>query len=365
MEGILLQRARILQPENVKGYLDEIIKYEILDLYRTYSYHLDHLKSYKFSPGVEETVANSLKEKMKLLELQYGELPPKEEIEKYEEKHRTAMGMALYPYAIDYLEPLKISRIYGLQDLCGEADPNLKTIKTVDELRANVEKMVRADIFFEAEINPSVPVGSNKVIIEMYCNIADIYNVEDGSGRSISIIAAYDNPHAARVGLRELKKIYPEMLLDELMLILPMSKEVKDAFEREKNYYISVRSRRGEEETFRRLVRERNFKLLDFAIPYLEKLGIEPEEIEDYGIPINSFDDLLTYLQASLSDYIPPINARFRGRKINLMFEPLLSDWTGWKLDEIYGIYRFVVGIETPDVEERTLEDIFQSYVNI
>ena len=384
MEGIILQKASIFQPELVPEYLEEIIKYDILTSYKGLSYCLDSLrrfrKYFELPREVEEEVANYCKKQIRLLEAHYGsKLPPRKEVNKHIEKHLTAMGMALYSRAIDYLKPLKISRIYELQDLYSEVIyPN---IKTLDELRANVEKIARTGPFFKAIINPPVPVGSNEVIIAMDYSIADIDKVKDGSGRSISIIAAYDNPHAARVGLRELKKIYPEMLFDELLFIIPMSGEVKDAFEQAENYYLSLRSKRLVEwstedmKTLIELRRERNLKLLDFAIPHLQELKIKPEQIEDkiivegklkdYITPINSFDDILTYVKSSSSNHIPFINALFRDKKIKMMFAPtLLTDWLGWKLDEIYNIFRYGVIIGNRD-GERVLEDIFQSYENI
>jgi hypothetical protein len=394
MRGIILQRADIFDPTSVPEYLEENKKYNILVRFKSLTNAEISLLRRRKDPKWRKETRKFYEEKKKPLETQYGDkLPPMKEIDEHIEKRLAAMSKSLYSHAIEYLKPLNISKISELQDAKDETRIN-SNIKTLEELGANIEKIIRvyrekfgidlhfspSEPFFKAVINPPVPIGSNDVIIEMHCDIFDIDRVEDRSERVISIVAAYDNPSAAKIGLRGLKKIYPEMKFDELLFILPMPKEVKNAFERAKNYdnilHKSPNVSEEEERILIRLNRKKNSKLLNFSIPHLQKLGIKPVQIKDfkltdnfirsYTVPVKSFDDVLNYVELFPKYHIPDIDASFDGRKIKLIFAPgssLLYWPPSWKLNEMYNIYSYGVIIENHDAEG-TLEDIFQSYIS-
>jgi hypothetical protein len=120
------------------------------------------------------------------------------------------------------------------------------------------------------------------------------------------------------------------------------------------------------------LNKERNLKLLSFVAPYLQKLKINPEQIErEPAILVKGFDDILDYVNSfSYSREKAGIltaerivsqsfdaNARFDSRKIKLHFAPLsLSGLESWMFEP----YDYGVKIENQMLRER-----WKTYFNL
>ena len=82
-------------------------------------------------------------------------------------------GVVLYSKTIDYLEPLNILEVSTLRDRLHYKD--LPNIRSIQELRSNLQVIATTWPEFDAIISPAVRLGTNNVRIEMFYSSDDAF----------------------------------------------------------------------------------------------------------------------------------------------------------------------------------------------
>lgn len=327
-------------------------------------------------------------------------------------KDRTNLGLSLYPNTIAYLQPLNVS---GISNLRGTYD-NEKFpdgIADLEGLMRNVSAIASTWPVFDAVINPAVPVGTNNVRISMHYDGFDdievvrteleqmaedykqgkitpqnkyherflrgiVESVErekqtpsEYRQRSISIATRFDDPQTARIGLRQLGTIFPEMLFEEELLAVELPQETAEAHRKARDYLHAhwlydhklgpKPDYKFDDATYHRLTKDANLQHLEFLAPYLQGFGVVPTTASNFAesgsmeraiVPVSQYDEVVTLMKDEkyTDPHIPKISALFDGKKVELDFS---------KGNAIFGIFDFGVVIENRD-REWTLEDILE-----
>jgi hypothetical protein len=352
----IVQEVRIFDPSTLPDYIDAVKKYTaVIPLKIEYK----DSKGKDVSKDLLESTYSDEKKKA-WWEKNFGtKLPPKDDIDRFYDG--TAMSMELYPSALSYLNQLNISKISDIRDHYHGGKIEIEA-DTLQGLQANVAKLARTMPAFNADVNPHVLLGSNNVTILMHYSAADDFEVKKKTGRSIVVSCMFDEPEKSRVGLRNIKKLFPEAIFNEELYILEKSEEVKEASKKERDYFKELLEKRtftkerlGTLETLRD---ESNDKLLEFSMPYLERLGINPRYTSYYKgkkskiVGLKSFEDLEKKIHSEEMKTIPVVYADFGGRNISMDF--FLGNLTFDMSDR-------AVKIESSDADG-TLEDLLQKY---
>lgn len=369
MNGLIVQKAKIFDPRTLPDYIQE--------------------------------ATNSRK------------APFSRDVEGHLYQDTTKLGLSLYPGTIAYLQPLNVS---GISNLRGRFDNEKLPEGIVDlgGLTRNVGAIAFTWPRFDATINPTVPVGTNSVRISMYYDgsddsevvrremgqIAEDYrqgkitpkdeyhertlkgiaeaverekqNPSEYKQRSVCIAARFDDPQSARIGLRQLGTIYPEMLFEEELLAVGLPQEIAEAHRKALDYlhqHWLYDHRLGQkpdyefdDADYHRFTKDANLQHMRFLTPHLQGLGIVPitasyfygdlKPTERRSVPITSFGDVVDIIANESYDrpHIPEISAMFGDRKVEMDFS---------RGNGTFGIFDFGVVIENRG-RERTLEDILE-----
>ena len=343
-------------------------------------------------------------------------------VEEHTKKDTSPLGMSLYPHIIRYLQPLNISRVSNLEGrFANEVMP--KGIENLKGLEDNLKAIAYTWPQFDASINPVVQVGTNTVRIMMFYDGWDGYesverdlretaekyrqgkitptdklheialkkavaeidelNPQKYEQRSVSLSAKFENSKDARIGLRQLKNIFPEMLFEEELLAIKLPQEVAKAHKKARDYLHAhwcydhglgpKPDYKYDSATYDRLTKDANLQHMKFLAPHLEEWGIMPLtasyftetlSIEKTVVPIKVFGDVIDLMAAEsyTNPHIPNVSALFSpirgllgGPKIELDFS---------RGNGTFGIFDFAIVIENKD-KEGTLEDILEKAQSI
>ena len=263
--------------------------------------------------------------------------------------HLATMGNALYPHTIEHLRQLNVSDISSLKDAHGNFGGHdivqmPEGIVDLDGLKRNLGNIAAAWVQFDARIHPSVAIGTDYVRIQMAYSTEDSWEGPEASRdrKAIEIAAKFNDPQAARIGLRPLDTIYPEMSFEEMLHLGRVPEEVgrlQDSLQDSRN--LSSRVAR-------------------YLSSQLQEIGIVPYSARHYDAatgertdsPVTSFDEV-----ADIDDkngWGPTIYARFGGRgEVELQFLQLALNST---FPEDSGYYLTVKNKSA----RGTLEDILE-----
>ncbi len=321
----------------------------------------------------------------------------------------TSLGMSLYPHTVAYLKPLNVSDISNLRvSFDDEKLPG--GITNLEGLSRDIAAIAHIWPEFDAVINPSVPVGKPSVRISMHYNgldeieiltreleqIAEDYrqgkttpkdeseektlkaivkSVEMGrqqpseyKQRSIRIAAKFDEPEAARIGLRQLITLFPEMLFEEELFAVKLPEDIAEKHRKASDYlhahwcYEHDLGPKPDYEfnavTYHRLTKDANMLHLLFSANILQGLGIAPRaakhfsESKTISVPVSNYEDVAALIADDkyASPHIPTVSAAFGDRSVEL-------DFNGG--NATFGIFDLSVAIKNM-AQAGTLEDILE-----
>jgi hypothetical protein len=180
----------------------------------------------------------------------------------------------------------------------------------------------------------------------------DDYDEKHGEGynpRAIEVVAKFLEPKKGQVGLRNLKLLYQEMLLDERLYVGVLPPDITRSRKEARNHA-------GERR--REMIKQANIQHLRFCDLYLKELRIVPLSVSfyddrsnmHYTISLTSLGDIAELMMSGTYKglKIPEISATFNDREITIDFYPR---------DQRFGITNSALNIGNKS-EEGTLEDI-------
>ena len=361
MSGAIIQEVKIFDPSNIPGYIIE----------------------------VDNWISS-------LVSRQLQGLPPKD---------TSDMGRILYPHLIKYLQPLNVSGIFNLKlydalkgDYVQAKSDGATDIKYLEN---NIQNFAATWPEFEAMINPRILIGTHKVKVHMHHSSGDsihqqfkkkeyLQDIQDSEknlktitqdshykSRSISIAAKFEDPKFARIGLRYLKQLYPEMIFEEELFAFDLPDDLIGLIIESEKYLIQrlIEAEREDKELedgfdmdyCPEIALDSSLRLLEFLVPKLKLLELIPTTVsywayksDSFGFEerkhsINSFNDIQQIMKEENISYIPEVIAKFNDRKVRMDFKR-----TGY----IFGINNSGVCILNID-REGTLEDILQKLQTI
>lgn len=278
----------------------------------------------------------------------YSDLVTEEEYAKI--VRAAALGKTLYLHALELLEKLNILGIYNLKDL--SKNHTIKDTFNLIDLKDGLELICSVPISFSAKIDPPVPMGTNRIDIEvdLWADVAvyrgmngNLWDFKSPNPRAIKISSRFIDPRQAVVGLSGLLDIFPDARFEERLILsgLPGNvarmyrqiAEFREAFQQACVNYIS--GLRGQEPDFdekkhREMASQAGISHLAFLEPIFKRLGIHPHSIhyhDDklnlfYDITVGSLDEVAGLISRGYYNgmSLPVIHAAFNGRKVIIEF---------------------------------------------
>jgi len=274
---------------------------------------------------------------------------------------RAAIGEVLYPYAIEYLQPLNISKI---SDLKGRTDrQNIEKISNLEKLKSNIYRIAPMLLEFYAQIKPDFSVGVDNVRIRL-----SNYPITLPNYRAVIIDAQFDNHKMASLGLRKLREPFPEMIFEQELFVGILPGDIVNMYETSKNYLgahldyeegFSSNKVDFDNDVYKEMTQEAAIKHLNFLNETLQGLDIMLQVITyhddysnlQYNIPVTSFEEVIELISKGYYNGwdIPNIIGIFEGRKIELDFE----HWK-WKPEASH----FALRVKNISEQDGTLEEI-------
>ncbi len=378
MEGIIVQESKIFNPKTVPEYLEELEKWHKSLFVNPHSIGEDYSASRSFRLDMTEPLRinpHILPEGPFPLNPQAADDKLLSNDEFKLVSSGASMGLALYPKILDYLVPLQISGIANLGDW--HSYRKFPKIEGISGFKKNLKNMASGWPVFDAVIKPDVPVGRRIVKIEMHYGSFD--NLDFDEHRSVSILAAFRNHESSRTGLRNLGRLYPEMLLNETLFAVKMPQYLKEMHKQAFDYLDSYWSyghgftgKKPESEYdsdyFNGLCLNANVKHFEFLSSIFKELGIFPHYASyydflaglNYKIEIGSMEDAVEMmLDKSFKEITPPeILASFN--EVPVTIESLSGNgFFGINIME----YAIVVKLEKQP-ENYVLEDLLERIHN-
>lgn len=366
-EAIIAQQARILDPTRLPGYMEEVARYRQfthkgMHLYTNqpleYKGHFDYedgemlgnVAGHIFYPESPKSYTNSS---------ELGHTISKEEFDRI--TGRAAIGEVLYPYAIEYLQPLNISNISDLKDWTNGQD--IEKIHDLKKLKSNIYEIAPMPLEFYAQIWPDFGIGKDEVRIRLSNFLPNRYN-----HRAVSIDAEFDDPEMASEGLRGLNKPFPEVIFEQELFVGTLPEEIENLYKESEDYlhaYLDYEEGLSNEKVdfdnavYKEMTKEAAIRHLNFLNETLQGLDITPHIIAyyddysnlHYSIPVTSFSEVLELISRGYYDgsNIPNILGSFEGREIELDFE----HWK-WKPEASH----FALRVKNISEQDGTLEKI-------
>ena len=384
-EAMILQQAGILDPTTLPRYMEEVARYRQfisrkMDFDNVprlehpgqggniFEYELLNVTENIFRPEGPKPHGNHSPD--------IGNTIPKHEFDRI--TSRAAIGEVLYPYAIEYLQPLNISKISDLKDRTDRQD--IEKISNLEKLKSNIYQELESNIYqdavgvisnnlssmlleFYAQIKPDFGVGVDNVRIRLSNYPITMYNY-----RAVIIDAQFDNHKMASLGLRKLREPFPEMIFEQELFVGILPGDIVNMYETSKNYldaYLDYEERHTgkevdfDDEVYKGMTQEAAIKHLNFLNETLQGLDIMLQVITyhddysnlQYNIPVTSFEEVIELISKGYyngSD-IPNIIGIFEGSKIELDFEL----WK-WKPEASH----FALRVKNISGHDGTLEEI-------
>lgn len=351
MMAVIEHQARVLDPRTLPDYLRELDRYKQATDFRI---HGTGLKYSDVAP-LNYEVTRPIKGVSKQLFLPEGPNPDGlasvyPELVTLEEfnyiKSGAAVGMVLYPYALNLLERLNIREIYDLKDSSTHHEIRGQ-ISTLTDLMNYVDLVCHMPISFYAILKPPLLLGTDAVDIEIQpLAIAVAEADEDGSWnyknqnfRSVMISKSFDVPELAASGLRGLSSIFPDSVFAETLLLKGLPKDIANMYQKIADkirdywdyvYGLTTTKPDFNERMYRGMTSQASISLIGFLKPLIERLGIRPmsmfyhdERLNlTHNIPVDSLDEVAGLISQGYYDgtYIPVINAVFNGNNIIMEF---------------------------------------------
>jgi hypothetical protein len=375
MDSVIIQEAKIFDPRTLPSYIGELSRWD-----RALIVNILSGKSLISDSMEEKRVTNYSADATQLFdpEFQPVDLPEGPSAGFPSEKDETVtvvkfneiltcntLVKALYPALITHLERLNITEITDFVDLQPPLKP-IEGIATLEELGKNLGKLGGIWPRFKAKIKADFPLGTDEAIIEMAYSSFD--NIEP-EPRSITVSSIFENAYNARIGLKNLIKLYPEMLLEETLFAFKLPEPIRELHGKSRayldetyNYEHGFSSKKPESEydseVYHTLRKTALLKHLGFAAPNLSRAGIIPIGIKYYDdsteikMPVESFEEITDVIrQPSYSKvHLPEVQALFGDAAINIDFG------NGNGTHKIYAYDMMSVAITSE--KDGTLEDI-------
>ena len=374
---MILQQAGILDPTTLPRYMEEVARYRQfisrkMDFDNVprlehpgqggniFEYELLNVTENIFRPEGPKPHGNHSPD--------IGNTIPKHEFDRI--TSRAAIGEVLYPYAIEYLQPLNISKISDLKDRTDRQD--IEKISNLEKLKSNIyqdavgvisNNLSSTLLEFYAQIKPDFGVGVDNVRIRLSNYPITMYNY-----RAVIIDAQFDNPKMASLGLRKLREPFPEMIFEQELFVGILPGDIVNMYETSENYLgahldyeegFSSNKVDFDNDVYKGMTQEAAIKHLNFLNETLQGLDIMPQVITyhddysnlQYNIPVTSFEEVIELISKGYYNGwdIPNIIGIFEGRKIELDFE----HWN-WKPEASH----FALRVKSISGQDGTLEDI-------
>ena len=367
-EAMILQQARILDPTTLPGYMEEVARY---GHFISRKMDFDNILRLEHPGHLEYEGGNILFNVGENIFRPEGPKPhgnhsqdisntiPNHEFDRI--TSRAAIGEVLYPYAIEYLQPLNISKISDLKDRTDRQ--NIEKISNLEKLKSNIYRIAPMLLEFYAQIKPDFGVGVDNVRIRLSNYPITLYNY-----RAVIIDAQFDNHKMASLGLRKLRGPFPEMIFEQELFVGILPGDIVNMYETSENYLGAhldyEEGHTGKQvdfdnDVYKGMTQEAAIKHLNFLNETLQGLDIMPQVITyhddysnlQYNIPVTSFEEVIELISKGYYNGwdIPNIVGIFEGRKIELDFE----HWK-WKPEASH----FALRVKNISEQDGTLEDI-------
>ncbi len=254
------------------------------------------------------------------------------------------LGSLFYPAAFSLLERLNIR---GILNLYPFTNPAFRVpVYTLQGLRKFIELEPYLPLSFDAVINPTIPLGANRIQIRINPFTA-IYAATDESATedndqglmAIHLTAGFTSPKSAILGLKGLTKVFPDSVFEEKLLVGNLPRRISEMYKKIGDFIGAYWDYAGglggkkpglEGITYWEMTSLAGRAHIEFLKPTFERLGIHPLGIDyhddvsnmHYSTSIENFDDVIRLISRGYYDglRIPTIHATFNGQEIAVEF---------------------------------------------
>ena len=369
-EAIIRQKVEILDPTTLPGYMKEVDRYK---KFARPGKHLYTTSDWEYQGHFDCQTTNVLDDITG--HIFYPEGPKPYGRSSFDISHtialnefnrvisRAAIGEVLYPRAIEYLQPLNISEIFGFKDI--DQERVLEEISNLEELRSSTQTIAHMLPEFYAQIKPEFGMGTDVVRISLSNHLPRRHYP-----RAIKIEAEFDDPQSSLWGLRGLEEYFPEIISNEELFIGKLPEKIMYLYEVSDDYFNDhldnifgyADKNDFDENIHREMSREAVINHLNFLDKTLQRLDIIPHSAVyhdnnsnlDYNISITTFDEVIMLIAAGYYDGvdIPTIIGTFYGREVELNFQQVLWD---------YDFKDCGLRVKSMEKADGTLENILQN----
>lgn len=221
MKGEILQSATVFNPYTIPEY-----RYAELEWFRANAVRA-------LNPNLQKRFIGSSRSKLAIPI--HPSFQPKTLKEWQKIISGEYLGALVYPKAVEHLKPLGITSISNLKS--DKEDVRIPSrIKDINDFQRRISEFNRLFPEFDAKVKPTIPIGANTLHVEMSSRKLTHTRVSDENGRNIRLSAVFTSPSRSRLGLRELRSIYPEMEFNESMKAIELPKDVSSLYEQFRSY---------------------------------------------------------------------------------------------------------------------------------
>ncbi len=356
MKAIIVYEARTLDPIAIKGYRGAAARYRQANNTGIHDDDLCCQMAYDSLAGKygHRLLATGESKHLLLPEgpnpnpFAYRDLISPEQFNRI--KSGAELCAIVYPAALGLLEQAGVNKIRNLKSPYAEQEL-INAVRTLHDLCWFTQIVPPSTMFFDAGINLLTSrgeryVGAWKVQVNPFRGVylqadENAPGYDRQSIRAMAITTRFASPESASSGLRGLAKIFPDLVLEEKLLvgnlpayIMKLYKQIEDSTS---NYWARADWPAGKNPplgmaNYREMTSLAGMAHIEFLKPIFESLGIQPHRIDyhddksnmHYQIAVENLDDVTWLISRGYYDgsRIPTIHATFNGQEIAIEFPP-------------------------------------------